>query len=71
MSDKLNIKFASLKGNLLIIATDDAKLSGDCPADTFTKCIKPIVKQAKDTPRHIIIKGVEPSIAMDDDYVLS
>ena len=75
MSGKLNIKFASLKGNLLIIATDDAashaKLSGDWPADAFTKGVKPIAKQAKDTPRHIIIKGVELSIAMHDDYVLT
>ena len=75
MSGKLNIKFASLKGNLLIIATDDAashaKLSGDWPADAFTKGVKPIVKQAKDTARLIIIKGVELSIALDDDYVLS
>ena len=74
MSGKLNIKFASLKGNL-IIATDDAashaKLSGDWPADAFTKGVKPIVKQAKDTARLIIIKGVELSIALDDDYVLS
>ena len=75
MGGKLNIKFASLKGNLLIIATDDAashaKLSADWPADAFTKGVKPLVKPFKDAPRVIIIKGVESSIAMDDDYVLS
>ena len=64
-----------LNASELIIATDDAasnaKLSGEWPADAFTEGVKPIVKQAKDTPRHIIIKGVELRIAMDIDYVLS
>ena len=73
MSGKQKIKFASLKGTLLIIATDDnptySKLSGDWPADAFIHGIKPFIKQLKDTPRQITVLGVDLNTDLSDEYV--
>ena len=74
MGSKLNIKFASLKGNLLIIATDDqvthARLTTTWPSDAFSKGVRPVIKPPKDMVRTAIIQGVEKSVSLDDEYVL-
>ena len=74
MGTNLEIKFASLKGNLLIIATDDKvthqKLHGIWPDNAFTFGLKPLTKQNEETPKPIIIRGVDPSVDMNDTYVV-
>ena len=74
MGTNLKIKFASLKGNLLIIATDDKvshqKLQEIWPDNAFMFGLKPINKQNEDIPRPVIIHGVDPSVDMNDVYVV-
>ena len=70
MGTNLKIKFASLKENLLIIATDDKvthqKLHGIWPDNAFAFGLKPLTKQNEETPKSIIIRGVDPSVDMND-----
>ena len=73
--NKRAIKFVSLKGNLIIIATDDQDtydlLSSNWPNDAFLKGIRMLEKnvQNKSSNKTLIIKGVHPSIDINDQEI--
>jgi hypothetical protein len=74
--NKKKIKFASIRDNLIIIATDDksthSMLTKSWPTDAFKKGIRPIQKIASSTtskPKQIIIKGVHKQINIDDEEI--
>ncbi len=71
------IKFASIRENLVIIATDDQRtydqLSKTWPTDAFTKGIR--FRQQKESttqerPKQIIIKGVHKQINIEEPEIL-
>ena len=65
-SSKLQIKFATLKDTMLIVATDDPdthqRLNSNWPEDAFIYGIKSVTKTQKDSPRSLILKGADTSI---------
>ena len=73
MKATLNIKFAQLKGSILIIATDDPlshhQLSSDWPKDAFIHGITPINKQRPFIPKTVYIRGVDQGTDINDTYL--
>ena len=74
--DKKLIKFASIKSNLIIIATDDQDtyklLSSNWPTDAFIKGIRQIKKEhSQNKGKSIIIKNVHTDIDLNDEEVKS
>ena len=73
-SNKLQLKFASIKGNLLTMATDDPatheRLNGPWPDNAFIHGVKPLVSTKKASIHTIIVKGVDPSVDLSDDYLV-
>ena len=67
------INFATLKCNLLIIATDDAstqrKLQGNWPDNAFLHGVKPLIKASPDTAKSIIFRGIDLSDDFNDGFL--
>jgi Fe-S-cluster formation regulator IscX/YfhJ len=68
------IKFASIKRNIVIIATDDeqthAELSQTWPTDAFGEGSKLLIRRPQDTPLKIVIKGIHPDVDLKSNLVI-
>ena len=73
-SNKLKLKFASIKGNILMMATDDPatheRLNGQWPENAFIHGVKPLDLTKKASTRTKIVKGVDPSVDLSDEYLV-
>ena len=68
------IKFASIKGKTIVIATDDeqthAELSKPWPTDAFGDGSKMLIRKAQETAIKIVIKGIHPDVDLQSNFVI-
>lgn len=68
------IKFASIKRNTVIIATDDeqthAELSQTWPTGAFGDGSKMLIRKAQETPLRIVIKGIHHDVDLQSSFVI-
>lgn len=73
--EPLMIKFAELKKNIVVIATDCKEthdiLTEEWPKDAFGKGVRFLKKFNKNTTRNIIIKGIHREIDVEDQEIIN
>jgi hypothetical protein len=69
------IKFANIKDNVVLIATDDSQtysyLTSSWPDDAFVKGVKVLPVKIQQQQFEVILKGVHPTVPIDDYLINS